>query len=144
MQNFLRAYACKKLVRTANYGFASKWSGGEAVWIPGRKGGGRRGGKGRRQYFFAEFQILPPETLGVPPLARATVTSGTARKAAGDRQAAAPGGLPLLFVRVPTHRSPQTQNLSLFQLGIFFVMSHVFISRTYDFAGIYQFFYPMG
>ena len=43
MQNFLRAYACKKLVRTANYGFASKWSGGEAVWIPGRKGGGRRG-----------------------------------------------------------------------------------------------------
>ena len=27
MQNFLRAYACKKLVRTANYGFASKWSG---------------------------------------------------------------------------------------------------------------------
>ena len=28
MQNFLRAYACKKLVRTENYGFASKWSGG--------------------------------------------------------------------------------------------------------------------
>ena len=69
MQNFLRAYACKKLVRTANYGFASKWSGGEAVWIPGRKGGGRRGvievcptGRNRRRSP-AAFR------LGIHPLA---------------------------------------------------------------------------
>ena len=37
-----------------------------------------------RQYFFIKYRNLPPETIGVPPLARAIVPSGTARKAAGD------------------------------------------------------------
>ena len=46
------------------------------------------------------FYRLRPS--GFPPLARAIVPSGTARKAAGDlqrsaQQAAAAGGLPLLF-----------------------------------------------
>ena len=43
MQNFLRAYACKKLVRTANYGFASKWSGGGGGLDTRTKGWGEAG-----------------------------------------------------------------------------------------------------
>ena len=48
-------------------------------------------GKGNASPRFTESVIgivsdssLPPETIGVPPLARATVLPGTARKAAGD------------------------------------------------------------
>ncbi|MGO5551328.1 hypothetical protein ACTQW9_18985, partial [Lachnospiraceae bacterium LCP19S3_B12] len=55
-----------------------------------------------RQYFFIKYRNLPPETIGVPLLARAIVPSGTARKAAGDP--------PLLFVRVSTPTSPQNHN----------------------------------
>ena len=66
-----------------------------------------------RQYFFIKYRNLPPETIGVPPLARAIVPSGTARKAAGDlqrsaQQAATAEGLLLLFVRVsipPRHKT---------------------------------------
>ena len=44
------------------------------------------------------FPDLPPETIEVPPLARAIVPSGTARKAAGE-------------LRVSTHPlSPQNRN----------------------------------
>lgn len=32
---------------------------------------------------FIEFLYLPSDTIGVPPLARAIVSSGTARKTAG-------------------------------------------------------------
>ena len=71
-----------------------------------------------RQYFFIEYRNLPPETIGVPPLARAIIPSGIARKAAGELQglrpagqsSAAPGALPLLFVRVsipPLATKPQ-------------------------------------
>ena len=45
-----------------------------------------------RQYFFIAYQNLPSETIGVPPLARAIVPSGTARKAAGDLQGLRPAG----------------------------------------------------
>ena len=45
-----------------------------------------------RQYFFIEYRNLPPETIGVPPLARAIVPSGTARKAAGDLRRLRPVG----------------------------------------------------
>ncbi|MGO5550470.1 hypothetical protein ACTQW9_14550 [Lachnospiraceae bacterium LCP19S3_B12] len=45
-----------------------------------------------RQYFFIKYRNLPPETIGVPPLARAIVPSGTARKAAGDLRRLRPDG----------------------------------------------------
>ena len=45
-----------------------------------------------RQYFFIKYRNLPPETIGVPPLARAIVPSGTARKAAGDLRRLRPVG----------------------------------------------------
>ena len=45
-----------------------------------------------RQYFFIEYRNLPPETIGVPPLARAIVPSGTARKAAGELRRLRPVG----------------------------------------------------
>ncbi|QNM07294.1 hypothetical protein [Wansuia hejianensis] len=45
-----------------------------------------------RQYFFIEYRNLPSETIGVPPLARAIVPSGTARKAAGELQGLRPDG----------------------------------------------------
>ena len=45
-----------------------------------------------RQYFLIEYRNLPPETIGVPPLARAIVPSGTARKAAGDLRRLRPDG----------------------------------------------------
>ena len=45
-----------------------------------------------RQYFFIEYRNLPSETIGVPPLARAIVPSGTARKAAGGGPGGGGGG----------------------------------------------------
>ena len=45
-----------------------------------------------RQYFFIAYQNQPSETIGVPPLARAIVPSGTARKAAGDLLGLRPAG----------------------------------------------------
>ena len=45
-----------------------------------------------RQYFFIAYHNLPSETIGVPPLARAIVPSGTARKAAGDLRRLRPAG----------------------------------------------------
>ena len=45
-----------------------------------------------RQYFFIEYRNLPSETIGVPPLARAIVPSGTARKATGDLRRLRPVG----------------------------------------------------
>ena len=45
-----------------------------------------------RQYFFIKYRNLPPETIGVPPLARAIVPSGTARKATGDLRRLRPVG----------------------------------------------------
>ena len=45
-----------------------------------------------RQYFFIKYRNLPPETIGVPPLARAIVPSGTARKAAGELRRLRPVG----------------------------------------------------
>ena len=45
-----------------------------------------------RQYFFIKYRNLPPETIGVPPLARAIVPSGTARKASGDLRRLRPVG----------------------------------------------------
>ena len=55
-----------------------------------------------RQYFFIKDRNLPPEIIGVPPLARAIVPTGTARKATGDLRRLRPvgqtsAGLLLLF-----------------------------------------------
>ena len=58
-----------------------------------------------RQYFFIKYRNLPPETIGVPPLARAIVPSGTARKAAGDLRRLRPDGQTsaglLVILRLP-------------------------------------------
>ena len=53
-----------------------------------------------RQYFFIEYRNLPSETIGVPPLARAIVPSGTARKAAGELWRLRPVGQTGLRVEV--------------------------------------------
>ena len=42
--------------------------------------------------FLIKYRNLPPETIGVPPLAKDIVPSGTARKAAGDLQGLRPAG----------------------------------------------------
>ena len=80
------------------FSFASNWSG-RGFGYPDERVIGMVSDSNRRlivaywrQYFFIEYRNLPPETIGVPPLARAIVPSGTARKASGDLRRLRPAG----------------------------------------------------